>query len=130
MGRPEKRRPIMNKPLLTLGLLLVAVAAAPLARADDHREYRERERHEEHYRTPQGVFADRSHHTHYSPRVGYSVAALPPGRVEVRFRGSPFFFHAGVWYRHAGPSFVVVRPPVGIIVPVLPPAYTTVVVAS
>jgi len=46
------------------------------------------------------------------------------------FRGNPFFFHSGVWYRRGGPGFVVVRPPVGIIVPILPPAYSTVVVGS
>jgi hypothetical protein len=46
------------------------------------------------------------------------------------FRGQPFFFHSGVWYRRSGPSFVVVRPPAGIIVPVLPPSYSTVVVGS
>jgi hypothetical protein len=47
-----------------------------------------------------------------------------------RFRGEPFFFHSGVWYRRGGPGFVVVRPPIGIIVPVLPPSYATVVVGS
>jgi hypothetical protein len=31
-----------------------------------------------------------------------------------------------VWYQQAGPGYVVVRPPVGVVVPVLPPAYSTV----
>jgi hypothetical protein len=52
---------------------------------------------------------------------------LPGGHVALTFRGNPFFFHSGVWYRRGGSGFVVVRPPVGIIVPILPPAYSTVV---
>lgn len=123
----------MNNKLSRVALgAVLAASLVSVAQADDRHERRERAEHEraEHYRTPHVVFDDRFHHDHYYPRVGYAVTALPPGRFEVRFRGSPFFFHAGVWYRHAGPSFVVVRPPVGIIVPVLPPAYTTVVVAN
>jgi hypothetical protein len=51
---------------------------------------------------------------------------LPPGNLAVHFRGGDFWFHSGVWYQHAGPRFVVVRPPIGIVVPVLPPAYSVV----
>jgi hypothetical protein len=90
---------------------------------------REHERHEierERYRTPHWVFDDRFHHNHYYPQLGYSVTVLPVGHVAVTFRGQPFFFHSGVWYRRTGPAFVVARPPVGIIVPVLPPSYSTV----
>jgi hypothetical protein len=35
-----------------------------------------------------------------------------------------------VWYRRSGPGFVVVRPPIGIVVPILPPGYSTVVAAG
>jgi hypothetical protein len=35
-----------------------------------------------------------------------------------------------VWFQQAGPRYVVVRPPVGVLVPVLPPAYSTVYVAG
>jgi uncharacterized protein DUF6515 len=84
----------------------------------------------EHFATPHWRFDNRFHHDHYYPQIGYSVAALPAGHVAITFRGSPFFFHAGVWYRRSGPSFIVVRPPIGIIVPVLPPAYSTVWVGT
>src|SRR4051812_20380734 len=116
----SRRRPTMNKMLAVC--LAIGASFASLAHADDRHERRDdrREIRQEHYRTPHVVFDDRFHHNHYSPRVGYAVTALPPGRVEVRFRGAPFFFHSGVWYRHVGPNFVVVRPPLGIVVPVLP----------
>ena len=129
--------------ILSRVVLGVALAAslAPLANADDRRERGdrrefERERHErgelrrERYDTPHWRYDDRFHHDHYYPQIGYRVTVLPPARVAVRFRGDPFFFHAGVWYRPVGPSFVVVRPPVGIIVPALPVGYTVVAIGG
>lgn len=121
--------------------LVVAASFASIAHADDRRERGDRrefdrERHErgefrrERYDTPHWRYDDRFHHDRYYPQYGYRVTVLPPARVEIRFRGGSFFFHSGVWYRPVGPSFVVVRPPVGIIVPVLPIGYSTVVVAG
>jgi len=93
-----------------------------------HAQHREFAR--ERFHTPHWVFDDRFHHNHYYPALGYSIAALPPGNVAVNFRGGRFWFQSGVWYEQAGPGYVVVRPPVGIAVPVLPPAPTTVVVGG
>ena len=36
-----------------------------------------------------------------------------------------YYYHGGTWYRPRGPRFVVVAPPIGIVVPFLPPFYTT-----
>ncbi|HTP94717.1 MAG TPA: DUF6515 family protein [Burkholderiales bacterium] len=102
-------------------LLAIAAVCAGRASAQPRHEY---------YHTPHWVFDDRYHHNHYYPAVGYSITVLPPGYVQLRFHGEPFYFHAGVWYRAAGPGFVVVAPPPGIVVPALPPAYSTVVVAG
>jgi hypothetical protein len=44
----------------------------------------------------------------------------------VHYGGGPFYYHAGVWYRPSGPAFVVVTPPIGIVVSILPPAYATI----
>jgi hypothetical protein len=112
---------------------VVAALSAPFASAEEHRGARGGPGHEprrETFRTPHWRFDDRFHHDHYYPQYGYRVRTLPSERVVVRFRGDPFFFHAGVWYRQEGPSFIVVRPPIGIVVPILPPAYSTVVVAG
>jgi uncharacterized protein DUF6515 len=125
----------------TMLAFLAFSAVAPLAHADDRRERGDRsdfdrERHErgelrrERYDTPHWRYDDRFHHDRYYPQLGYRVTVLPPARVEIRFRGEPFFFHSGVWYRPVGPSFVVVRPPVGIVVAALPVGYSTVVVGG
>ena len=90
------------------------------------------ERHEPHGRPPgvfrappQVQFDARYHHDHYYPSRGYVVAAVPAGSVNIAFRGGHYFFHGGVWFRPAGPRFVVIAPPFGIVVPVLPPAFVT-----
>ncbi|HEY6242218.1 MAG TPA: DUF6515 family protein [Burkholderiales bacterium] len=97
---------------------------APQARHDTRVVERER------FHTDHWAFDQRFNHNHYYPQFGYAVHALPRGHVALTFRGEPFFFHSGVWYRRGGPGFVVVRPPIGIIVPILLPAYSTVVVGS
>lgn len=41
-----------------------------------------------------------------------------------------FFFRSGVWFHAQGPRFVVVRPPVGIRLGILPPSYSTIWIGS
>jgi hypothetical protein len=72
------------------------------------------------------VYDTRYGHNHYYPPRGYYVGALPHGYVTVNYRGGPYYYHGGVWYRPYGPRFVVVRPVVGLYVPFLPSFYTTV----
>lgn len=67
------------------------------------------------------------HMDHYYPARGAAVRSLPGGRVAVYDRArNPYYFHGGVWYRPYGGRFVVVGPPLGVFVPILPPYYTTV----
>ena len=65
-------------------------------------------------------------HNRYYPRSGYAYHTLPGGYYTTRFRGVPYYFHQGVWYRHNGLGYVVIRPPLGLFINVLPPFYTTV----
>jgi len=118
-------------------LVVSATLFASFANAQERRGGKTAQKHEqkrepryETFRTPHWQFDDRFHHNHYYPQRGYTVRTLPPSRIVVRFRNEPFYYHAGVWYRHTGPSFVVVMPPIGIVVPILPPAYSTVVYAG
>lgn len=109
-----------------LGLALAALTVATPALAD--RDVRGGGRHDRghEFRSPHWVFDDRFHHDHYYPRVGYSLAILPPGYLDIRYRDRHFYFDAGVWFVRSGAGYVVAMPPAGVVVPILPPAYTTV----
>lgn len=107
---------------LTVGLILSAVAATS---AWAERDGRERHR-DDRFRNPHWVYDTRHHLNHYYPVRGEVVVGLPAGAIAINFGGGRFFFHGGVWFRPNGARFVVVAPPIGVIVPVLPPAYATV----
>ncbi len=62
-------------------------------------------------------------HNYYYPARGYYFHDIPRERVVV---SGGYYYSGGVWYAHRGPGFVVVGPPVGVFVPVLPAYYTTV----
>jgi hypothetical protein len=106
----------VNRVIKSLGALLVGVSLlAGVANADgrDDRDHRGQ------------VLDHRYNHDHYYPARGYAVRSLPSGYYAARYRGSPYYFHGGVWYRPYGPRFLVVAPPIGIGIAALPPFYTT-----
>jgi hypothetical protein len=63
-------------------------------------------------------------HGHYRgygyPAYGYSAYGY-----SARYHGLPYYYRGGAWYRPYGARFVVVAPPIGIGVSILPPFYTT-----
>ena len=65
-------------------------------------------------------------HNHYYTQHGVQVATVPGRPYVVAHGGVHYYYAGGVWYAPRGPYFVVVGPPVGVFVPVLPPFYTTV----
>jgi hypothetical protein len=75
-------------------------------------------------------FDGRYNHNHYYPSRGFVYGALPFGAVSVGYGGGNYFFHGGVWFRPYGPRYVVVQPPVGIFLPILPTDYATLWVGS
>ena len=114
----------MNSSFMKAGFAAVAVMASVcgltgVANADP------RDRDHDHDRREQ-VLDHRYNHDHYYPVRGSYIRTLPGGYYSSNFRGSPYYFHGGVWYRSNGPRYVVVRPPVGISIGILPPFYTTV----
>ncbi len=50
--------------------------------------------------------------------VGAVALSLPLGAVNVRHRSVGYWHSGGVWYQPWGPRWVVVAPPVGIVVPI------------
>ena len=76
---------------------------------------------------PPGQWWDGGHgHGHYYPVTGWRVQHLPPHVHWVPWGGARYAYWGGVWYAPYGSSFVVVRPPIGLVVADLP-EYRTVV---
>ncbi|MGB8326599.1 MAG: DUF6515 family protein [Steroidobacteraceae bacterium] len=71
-------------------------------------------------------FDTRYRHNHYYPPRGYAVRELPPRPLVIERARSHYYYSGGAWYRPYGPRFVVVAPPLGLFVPILPPYYTTI----
>ncbi len=72
------------------------------------------------------VLDSRYNHGRYYPPFGTSRPSLPEG-YRPYYRGRDrFYFSGGIWYAPSGPGFVVVRPPSGLVISVLPPYYSTV----
>jgi hypothetical protein len=97
------------------GVFAAAALAAGSAAAAERREAVEVHEHVDARHGHDRVYVDR----------GVTVAAVPRGAVVVRDGPNRYWFHGGVWYRPEGGRFVVIAPPVGVFVPVLPPFYTT-----
>ncbi len=75
---------------------------------------------------PPRRYLDSHHnHNHSYPARGQFVDSLPPGNRSIFWKKERYHFFNGVWYRPVGRQFLVVSPPVGLVVPVLPPFITT-----
>jgi len=72
------------------------------------------------------VLDRRYSHNHYYPRRGYIARELPRGYHRVPYRDRDYYFYDGIWYSSSGISFTVVAPPIGVVVPILPRFYTTI----
>lgn len=91
--------------------------------APQQRVYPKRERQP----VPKGYVLDRRyHHDRYYPPRGHLIERLPHNHRVVHYRGLPYYFSGGIWFRPSGVHFIVVAPPFGLIVPVLPLYYTTI----
>ena len=72
------------------------------------------------------VLDSRYNHGRYYPPRGTVRPSLPDG-YRPYYRGRDrFYFSGGIWYAPRGPGFVVVAPPPGLVISVLPPYYSTV----
>lgn len=119
---------------LALGALLVVLCAPALADGRDGHDRPGRDRPAPAQRAPmeraprgRDVQPDRRYdHDRWYPRPGIRYDHAPPGGYYRAWHGDRYYFHGGVWYRPWGPRYLVVRPPLGIGIEVLPPFYTTV----
>lgn len=81
------------------------------------------------------VFADyrreggHDRHENFSGRVfGRTVHRLPPHSLVIRSKDRDFLYCQGLFYRHTPSGYVIIEPPIGAIVPVLPQGYTRVII--
>lgn len=117
-----------------LGMLLlqpVTTLADPPAHARNensaqHRGYAQSPQRYDDDREERGDFEHhrRDTHEHY-PRRGYVVHRLPHGARVVHHHGHRYYYGRGAWYQPYGPRYVVIDPPVGLVVPFLPWHSTT-----
>jgi hypothetical protein len=71
-------------------------------------------------------FDARYSHNRVYPARGAYIGARPSGGYAVEHFGQRYWYGGGVWYGARGRGWIVVGPPLGVFVPVLPPFYTTV----
>jgi len=116
-----------KRPLAGVVLLAaMALVALSTAQADDRgykhsggdRGGRSHERYDHRFHD------GRHHHNRYYHTPGHVVTALPAHRSRVMYGGAHFYFSDGIWFRGDGRRFVVVAPPLGIGIRVLPHFYT------
>jgi hypothetical protein len=75
---------------------------------------------------PHQHFDPRFLHNHYYFDRGYRLPEAPRLGVDIARGHDHFWYDRGQWYRRDGLGWFVVGAPVGALVTVLPPAYTTV----
>jgi hypothetical protein len=105
--------------------LLLAVAGTASAASNTFRD-RHSDGHPQQQQRGDSRVDNRYNHNRSYPVRGYATSQLPRGYYTSRYRGSPYYFYGGAWYRPYGPRYVVVAPPFGVGLRVLPPFYTTV----
>lgn len=113
--------------------------------ADRHGDRRDGDRHrydyrryDDRHRYDNKRYDDRQHHARHSyydprwqhyrsyPRRGYLTHVLPRNVIVVRHRHHRYWYGGGVWYASSGPGYMVVAPPLGVFVSLLPSYHTTV----
>jgi len=77
------------------------------------------------YRDTSRGWDTRYHHNRYYPARGHYVSSLPHGYHTYYYHRVPYYFWDGIWYRPYGAYFTVIAPPIGLVIPFLPPFYTT-----
>ena len=91
-------------------------------RDDDRGDYRWREgRYDDRDDDRRGEYDRRHWETrHYHDDRGHVVHRLPPRHRVVHHHGHRYYYSQGLWYRPRGPLFVVVDPPLGLVLSFLP----------
>lgn len=116
----------LKSTVLLVALMAVVATTVHADRGDRDRRDRN-DRKDRHERVERDFRIDKRYeHNRSYPRTGHIIKILPQRRHPIHYRNKSYFYLGGVWYLPSGPNYVVVRPPLGIVVPVLPSFYTTI----
>ncbi|MEH6566198.1 MAG: DUF6515 family protein [Halopseudomonas sp.] len=63
-------------------------------------------------------------------RRGDRIGQLPSGYRQIHHREQDYYYARGAWYRPYSGGFVVVMPPVGLSIPILPDGYITLTIGG
>jgi hypothetical protein len=108
--------------VMTAVLFTIAVFLGAVAFGEDVDEQRGGEAS-----VPYNRHQDPHHgHNHVYPDRGSIFRDLPRRAVTVNYAGVSYRFADGVWFEPRGPAFIVVAPPIGLMVPSLPGSATTI----
>ena len=72
------------------------------------------------------VLDKRYNHNRHYPKQGLLVKELPRGSRFSPYRRHKYYYNDGAWYRPSRGGFSVIMPPIGLVVPLLPPFHTTI----
>lgn len=104
----------------TSGVLFVAISVALLFPTYTHGQSSDPRAAEEQPEPYHKHRDTRLGHDHFYPDRGSILRDAPQGAIVVTYAGLSYRFHDGVWLEPRGPAFMVVAPPIGLIVPTLP----------
>lgn len=108
------------------GLMLAILCSAFLNTTYTYAQAADAHPTEEQQLEPYHKHRDTRHgHDHSYPDRGSVIRDLPRGTIGVSYAGLSYRFHDGIWLEPRGPAFIVVAPPIGLVVPNLP-SFTTV----
>jgi hypothetical protein len=105
---------------LALGLMLALLSGMMLFGSPQAAKAGDRGPQEREFRD------SRYNHDRSYPARGQVFRELPRNHRVVVHGGARYYFSGGAWYRPQGPGFAVIVPPIGLIVPFLPPYYATI----
>src|SRR3982074_447483 len=119
-GSGACHRPAREKAMRLLGPSFAVICAAYLNAmcgfaqgVDQHQAEEKLDPYNKHHDLHHG-------HQHTYPDRGAIFREVPRGAIPINYAGLSYRFHDGVWFEPRGPAFIVVAPPIGVVVPTLP----------
>lgn len=99
------------------------IAEPPLA-VDQHLKHQKHHKPNKSDRPGRPDKPDKKHRPHHkkrpAPPIGAHYREKPAHCIEIMFNHSPYFYAGGIFYRPERTGYVVVRPEIGMVVPLLP----------